>query len=1146
MYVGWMGSPSSLLDAGATGYISSSGIFFAPASVQGSHDALPLDYYRTYTTNYARSSDLLAATFAPYGAFNLSTIFSDPANYPCNDAVNAKYGLNWCTDGMWISPICQSNRSACSEVYNLRPGFGDSGYIEQLIRMHNLSAVVKYLGADNYESNLWDLIMVKGQPAMFYYWTPSPFLSQIPNTRVSFPAWTSGCDAGNNGMPNGTTSCDLFTATTVKMVTAWTYAVAPEAIYALSNGQITTAQQLELMRLQVVAGGQYRTNWGTACRWIKDNLALIQSWLLTCDDSHAMSSQYLRCVPICDPGSALIETTDSSFCEPCAAGTYRSSDAEAAILCPSCPDGYYSTQAGQLSCNRCPAGTFRSDTWESQHLNLTTDLIGQTCYPCPDGTFADASGSAKCAACPPDSYSIAGQTKTQCFVCPEGALCDTVEQRANPISAAGYYRFTNVPITQDNAIASCPRAADCLQNNQCTPLTEGIMCVKCMQQYTRQGSAAECKECPGKAVLGIQIAGLTLVVLILSALVVCPRQLSSLRFIKRAKTPEQIRLQHMAEKVTPLVPSVSTATLKILSTWVEINAVALSLLRSYLSAIAFSVTGDKQGGNSFEDTITSITSTSSNLNPFTQLLTLDCIYFQYKMPPVYINMFVAVAIPPATALCAVIYAIYRRRQKQKIVDQLEQQKRLLMYKEDTNSLNTPHNKDQTTADLDDAFADELIADLAINEDLSDQIGFDIPANNHSSHHHAGMQKAPLSPPSSYPSSSPINRQPPPVGNNRPAPSVLDADDTSSKVLQNQEVQRLLFDQRPWLRTPGTAVFIVINLFFHPTLSRRFLNVLHCEHWDVWRVAADIQIECSGASYDAMYTVAVASLMIWTYGAPLYMLGLLFYTRARRLTTSWRRKFGFLTGGYKRQFYWWEPYSVLRKVVVLSMFALPRISDRLILSTELVLAIMFLVIHVLCCPFDDRSYSILNRLEGLSLFAFLLTILGAYIVAELNGILSLNSKFDSTSLPYSDSARTGAIFLILAVVFMVQLLFIFAAAWTLFTHSKVADQILLSAKSRQISTFPTVKNKRNRVVDPLLSSSSASPSRPPTATTAATATTTNTAANKKLPVSGTDASSISAAAAAVDTTIAGTLDNSRPSSRRSSISGHLTISQSTLR
>ena len=83
------------------------------------------------------------------------------------------------------------------------------------------------------------------------------------------------------------------------------------------------------------------------------------------------------------------------------------------------------------------------------------------------------------------------------------------------------------------------------------------------------------------------------------------------------------------------------------------------------------------------------------------------------------------------------------------------------------------------------------------------------------------------------------------------------------------------------------------------------------------------------------------------------------------------RFGFLSSGYQKQYYFWEVFLILRKtvIVLLITFLAPISSGVQSLSTIIVL-VSFSIVHLRIQPFYDKK---LNNLEAYSLAVLIITI-----------------------------------------------------------------------------------------------------------------------------------------------------------------------------
>ena len=101
------------------------------------------------------------------------------------------------------------------------------------------------------------------------------------------------------------------------------------------------------------------------------------------------------------------------------------------------------------------------------------------------------------------------------------------------------------------------------------------------------------------------------------------------------------------------------------------------------------------------------------------------------------------------------------------------------------------------------------------------------------------------------------------------------------------------------------------------------------------------------------------------------------------------RFGFLTSGYRTEFYFWEILIILRKtvLVLLITFLAPISKGVQSLSTIIVLS-TFLIVHLRVSPFYDSK---LNNLETYSLLALILVVyFGLYYQAGKDSAALLQS------------------------------------------------------------------------------------------------------------------------------------------------------------
>ena len=200
------------------------------------------------------------------------------------------------------------------------------------------------------------------------------------------------------------------------------------------------------------------------------------------------------CYLECPVGSYCPEGTDTPI--NCPAGRY--SDTVGSISCTNCPIGKISskgdsfctsclsgfTKLDQSAClsNTCPAGRY------SEIINNTT--FTGVCIDCPIKTTSKA-GESSCSLCDIDSYSYKVGTSYPCQSCTNvlGIKCQPKSIDVN----SGIYAWIN----NDTGLTSIRcQPHMCIGgtiDDMCHPTREGILCGKCKDGYTLQGS--KCVSC---------------------------------------------------------------------------------------------------------------------------------------------------------------------------------------------------------------------------------------------------------------------------------------------------------------------------------------------------------------------------------------------------------------------------------------------------------------------------------------------------------------------------------------------------------------------------------------------------------------------------------------------------------------------------
>lgn len=206
---------------------------------------------------------------------------------------------------------------------------------------------------------------------------------------------------------------------------------------------------------------------------------------------------------LCMPGYF----TDSSTCQPCAAGKYSS--VAGTQLCSACDAGRFS-HGGSSTCERCPVGTYTAEKGVSICMSCTEDFpelwttLEQTTV---QGKmlwipFTGAQSSSSCACVPGDSEAEGAfmDASGQCVPCPEGMVC------RGPGGVELVAGFMIHPLQQGQALPGNVQVYLCIKKSNCPGTSDlyswkaicgthyGTACGLCPSEHYSSGS--ECQPCP--------------------------------------------------------------------------------------------------------------------------------------------------------------------------------------------------------------------------------------------------------------------------------------------------------------------------------------------------------------------------------------------------------------------------------------------------------------------------------------------------------------------------------------------------------------------------------------------------------------------------------------------------------------------------
>jgi hypothetical protein len=179
-------------------------------------------------------------------------------------------------------------------------------------------------------------------------------------------------------------------------------------------------------------------------------------------------------------------------------------------------------------------------------------------------------------------------------------------------------------------------------------------------------------------------------------------------------------------------------------------------------------------------------------------------------------------------------------------------------------------------------------------------------------------------------------------------------------------------------------FVVIAFLLHTPLSMTALKLMTCvrvaspdggEAESRMELNRDYSCEDTGTIL-RIIAVVVPVLLFISVGIPLGSFLLLRSIGPSRLD-QWRNLLGFLFSGYRRDVYYWESVSQVRKVCLAFVTtSLATVGGGLQVTAALLVLIVFLGIHGRASPYVEDT---LNLIDGVSLVIAGVTLVGAVFI-----------------------------------------------------------------------------------------------------------------------------------------------------------------------
>ncbi|ETW36891.1 hypothetical protein PFTANZ_02473 [Plasmodium falciparum Tanzania (2000708)] len=190
------------------------------------------------------------------------------------------------------------------------------------------------------------------------------------------------------------------------------------------------------------------------------------------------------------------------------------------------------------------------------------------------------------------------------------------------------------------------------------------------------------------------------------------------------------------------------------------------------------------------------------------------------------------------------------------------------------------------------------------------------------------------------------------------------------------------------------VYVTFLFIIHAKTSLRMFQLFDCSYIKytkylgkyILRRASSVQ--CSfKEDYSKFFFLGLTGTIIWSLGIPLFSFYILYINRHNLFNENVRIRYGFLHNGYVPNKWYWEIIVFSRKICVLFIMTVIIFPSDESNASQLLLvtfvAIFSLCLHFIFQPFDKRNYFTLNKLENLSLYIWVSTIICTSILLSMN-------------------------------------------------------------------------------------------------------------------------------------------------------------------
>ena len=168
-------------------------------------------------------------------------------------------------------------------------------------------------------------------------------------------------------------------------------------------------------------------------------------------------------------------------------------------------------------------------------------------------------------------------------------------------------------------------------------------------------------------------------------------------------------------------------------------------------------------------------------------------------------------------------------------------------------------------------------------------------------------------------------------------------------------------------TSWVVSVLILMFMVHSAVASKSFVVFNCFEYekDKFVIESDYSLTCDmgDRDYKNNYLKGLMGIVFYGLGIPMTIFGLLYANRKRLDDRQVLELYGFIYDGFRKEFYWWEVFIMMRKLAI--AFCMVALSYYPFLQAFCAagLMVLYLVSHVAASPFEHK---VLNDLESFSL------------------------------------------------------------------------------------------------------------------------------------------------------------------------------------